>query len=482
MASSTANSRSYTVPTLSASGVIDAPPVRSSSMDDTAMDPAMANRGAGTSLNVPTSRTAKRRSINPGLWLVDTTQNEAIVPDSSSQLSPTRTELYSPSFSVESAAPSPGLVTRGSIASQAAGHTLNSTDSYDHQTIIAPPLDGHISSPTDPPLSAGLTERSRSTTPVPSSVDANGRASDESDTEAGPSLPPKLAFGDDLGPESSQHGLPPIELSFHEDPAFSNMLSSFGAEAEAAPLTLRDPAGSRRSMQALANVALMLSEEPTVAPTSNPTAAASLPTAPTTAAVEEVNVPEESALPPLPKSSIETTRASSDDSHVPPSSSDSRHPTSSSSSAWGANSSLTSQRQRLDSNTSISSNIGRPTIPRTDTADLVARRLKEALRDAVDRGATAVKLDREFVETILHSLQGTQNRFADMRGRLDSMKAGSLRCHSLVIDIDIRESVRGCLMAFQSLKKNTIKKLPNDETPKRRSQDYDSSCQHRWRS
>jgi hypothetical protein len=136
----------------------------------------------------------------------------------------------------------------------------------------------------------------------------------------------------------------------------------------------------------------------------------------------------------------------------------------------------------MDSNASISSNIARPTLPRTDTADLVARRLKEALRDAVDRGAAAVKLDKDFVEAILHSLQGTQNRFADMRGRLDSMKVGFLHQHNPVIDVDIRESARGCLMAFQSLKKNTIKKLPNDETLKQRSQDYDFSYQHRWRN
>lgn len=382
-----------------------------------------ANKGDGPSLNVPASRAAKRRSLNPGLRLADSKLNEASNHGLSAQLSPTRMEAYSPSFSVESAAPSPGLVTTGSVASQASGHTLNARTSHDQQTVIAPPLNGHATSPTDPPLSAGLTERSRSTTPVPSNVDASGRASDESDTDAG--VAPKLTFNDSPGQESSQRGLPPIELSFHDDPTFSNLITSFGADNEAAPLSLKDPAGSRRSMQALANVALMLSEDPIAGSTPEPNhvATSSVPTA---APVDEGTIPEESPLPPLPKSSLDTTRASSDDSYAR-SSSDSIPQTVSSSSLWGNNSSLTSQRPRLDSNTSIASSATRPTLQRADTADLVSRRLREALKDAVDRGATAVKLDKEFVEAILHSLQGNQNRFVDMKGRLDSMKASIRR-------------------------------------------------------
>jgi hypothetical protein len=37
---------------------------------------------------------------------------------------------------------------------------------------------------------------------------------------------------------------------------------------------------------------------------------------------------------------------------------------------------------------------------RTDTSDLVARRLQEALENAADRGAPHMKFDREFVEAI----------------------------------------------------------------------------------
>ncbi|KAG8832250.1 hypothetical protein FRC18_005327 [Serendipita sp. 400] len=316
------NTRSQTVPVLSADGPV-APPQRSSSMDDTGLD---QNIGAGN-LSVPMGRGAKRRSINPGLRLAD---SGAVSADSTVHShSPTVTDLYSPSFSVESAAPSPGLVTTGSVAAQEASRAIATVPVQDrtgnlHNDVDKEPTFDIESNPPQygypEPPSAGLKERSRSNTPVPSNVDANGRASDESETEAITST----TVGAPIRGGHNQPNLPPIELTFHDDPEFSNLLSSFAGDSSLSPLTLRDPAGSRKSMQALANVALMLSEDQIVSG---------------------------SSLPPPPGP-----------------------------------------------------------IPTSD-----------------NRGSTAVKLDRDFVEAIIHSSNSSQSKIAEMKGRIDGMKRVSQR-------------------------------------------------------
>lgn len=51
--------------------------------------------------------------------------------------------------------------------------------------------------------------------------------------------------------------------------------------------------------------------------------------------------------------------------------------------------------------------------------------MKEALSDATERGAVAVKLDREFVEAIVQALNSTRERSADLRGEIDTMKVCS---------------------------------------------------------
>jgi len=385
-----------------------------------------------TSLNVPTSKANKRRSINPGLRLAE--QDSVLTASNTLPHSPTPGSLYSPAFSADSAAPSPGLVTTGSMAAQASPHTLSSTPTQNGTSV---PWDGtdqgrpsvvveaHQSGSEAPPISpaeasspVGAAERSRSYTPVPSNVDASGRASDDSETEGGATSLPKLAVNG-ADPSQLPGGPSPIKLSFHDDPAFSNLLTSFG-DAEAKPLTLRDPAGSRRSMQALANVALRLSED------------AALPNTPGTGGtVVQRDTPDPGtssvdttkALPPIRKTSVEGIRQSSDEAHSVRSPSDSRQsPNASSPVAWGPSPPAGGARPRLDSSSSISQNSGRPPLARVDSADLVCRRLREALKDATDRGAVAVKLDKEFVEAILHALQGTQSRVADMKGRLDGMK------------------------------------------------------------
>lgn len=407
-------SRSYTTPTLSADGSIDAPPQRSSSMDDAA---------AGPSLNVPTSRSNKRRSLNPGLRLAEQEPGLA----ASNPASPNPGGLYSPAFSVDSSTmPSPGLVTTGSMAAQASSHSVPSNDGANvvgngadrgRQQLVLdshqPGGEGHSMSPETPSSAGGTAARSRSCTPVPSNVDASGRASDDSETDGVQISPPKLALN---GVDQTHPS--PIKLSFDDDPAFAHLLTSFGGDAEPAPLTLRDPAGSRRSMQALANVALRLSEDSAIpnTPSTGSTIVQEPPAVPERNALEE-----KTTLPPLPKESFDGARVSSDDSHAR-SSSDSRQPSSLSSPVtWGSKAPV-DHRPRLDSSASASSKAGRPPLARADTADLVSRRLKEALTDATDRGANAVKLDKEFVEAILVALQGSQNRYTELKGRLDGMK------------------------------------------------------------
>ena len=82
------------------------------------------------------------------------------------------------------------------------------------------------------------------------------------------------------------------------------------------------------------------------------------------------------------------------------------------------------------SSTSLAS-LPRPSFTRSEstnsstTIDLVARRMKEALSDATERGAVAVKLDREFVEAIVQALNSTRERSADLRGEIDTMKVCS---------------------------------------------------------
>jgi Rho-type GTPase-activating protein 1/2 len=388
-----------------------------------------------TSLNVPASKASKRRSINPGLRLAE--QESLPIASNAYPHSPTPGSLYSPAFSADSAAPSPGLVTTGSMAAQAPSHTLPSPPSQNgaaswNEVNRGRPLvieanqtgsEAHSISPTETPSSAGAAERSRSYTPVPSNVDASGRVSDDSETDGGPTLPPKLALnGVDQDPQSAPS---PIQLSFHDDPAFSSLLTSFGGEAESTELSLRDPAGSRRSMQALANVALRLSEDSTLpnTPSTGGTVVQGdtpdLGSTPTENTIPEVP----RTLPPIPKTSVDGDKPPSDESHGDRSFSDSRKPASASFPVLrGANSSVVGARARIDSNNSTSPKTGRPPMARPDTTDLVSRRLREALKDATDRGATAVKLDKEFVEAILHALQGTQTRVADMKGRLDGMK------------------------------------------------------------
>ena len=68
-------------------------------------------------------------------------------------------------------------------------------------------------------------------------------------------------------------------------------------------------------------------------------------------------------------------------------------------------------RERSDSRT-----------PKHDSAELVTRRLKEALTDASERSADYIKLDRAFVEAIILSLEQRREQVDEISHRLDTFK------------------------------------------------------------
>ena len=72
----------------------------------------------------------------------------------------------------------------------------------------------------------------------------------------------------------------------------------------------------------------------------------------------------------------------------------------------------TSEAQKLDAARKV----------RTDTSDLVGRRLQEALENAADRGAPHMKFDREFVEAIATMVEQRKEEYLDMKKKLDGLK------------------------------------------------------------
>lgn len=382
---------------------------------------------SGLSIPEATSRQAKRRSINPGMWNLDLNAGSVESPVVS---------LSHPSINGSYRSPSPSSlhpIKDGSPlpSRKSSLHSIYSPSESDRGRTRASstsqsPSQDNLSNSDIPSSLDPSTKRSRSNTPIPSNVYSNGRTSDDSDPGSG-LAPPTNENGIKRGQErivDKSQELPPIELSFH-DSVFSDFLSF--VDGEGSKLTLKDPAASRRSMQALANVAEMISEESPVSGTQSPSELITEPEPMTT-------VPEEEETPLQPQSSkmsLEVVPEKPEDPQTPRSrsSSDSRTYANSASVHTRQNSSVSSSHQRGDSSASYS--LGTPTPTRNgsmrvDAAELVTRRLKEALNDATERGANAVKLDRVFVETIIRSLQGGREKYSDLKGRLDNMKVNTL--------------------------------------------------------
>lgn len=90
-------------------------------------------------------------------------------------------------------------------------------------------------------------------------------------------------------------------------------------------------------------------------------------------------------------------------------------------------------RERLDSSVSVrfaqttteTQKVDAARKLRTDTSDLVAKRLQEALENAADRGAPHMKFDREFVEAIATMVGQRKEEYLDMKKKLDGLKVRS---------------------------------------------------------
>ena len=79
-------------------------------------------------------------------------------------------------------------------------------------------------------------------------------------------------------------------------------------------------------------------------------------------------------------------------------------------------------RERVDSNASVSSGSNRPVPIRSDTPEVISRKLRETLNEAKGRAASTVELDRDFVEAILTALQRGQARASELKTHVDHMK------------------------------------------------------------
>ena len=127
----------------------------------------------------------------------------------------------------------------------------------------------------------------------------------------------------------------------------------------------------------------------------------------------------------------------------------------------------TSEAQKLDAARKL----------RTDTSDLVGRRLQEALDNAADRGAPHMKFDREFVEAIATMVEQRKEEYLDMKKKLDGLKVRRRMGDYLVFFVrrltcwvySVRAS--NTWTALTLLSRSTIAKFGLGGTLKRRSHD-----------
>ena len=74
---------------------------------------------------------------------------------------------------------------------------------------------------------------------------------------------------------------------------------------------------------------------------------------------------------------------------------------------------------------------------RPEIADIVVRRLSEALQDSKDRGVSHIKMDTELLEAILSLLSQRQEESHDLKHKLDGVKVGTSSFTSLKYRADV---------------------------------------------
>lgn len=410
-----------------------------------------------SSLSV-TSRQQKRRSINPGLTL--SPFNQGYIPNSSATLSP-RSETHNPaqppappgySEPPRSSSPADQPPKARPISHVHSLHSVRShssrlndanpstspspsTQGHEDQTVVLSPstsesypfgLHGYQGdngrSPSDPPSNLRSQQRSsgtsnfsldayqsgsRSASPayradVPHSVESGTDTEPESDVKRGalstlpPALPPKdptartpsdQRIEDDSDCESSPverirtstfiaPALPPIRFSLN--PAeFSDLLNSVNHNNPRAEVAQAQQKATGLSAA-------------TTAPGSGTT----------------YGTPDDGLSQPA------TPTADSLNGHA------------SSNGLYQANGIQAVKSSQSSVKTQITITPS-PTAP-SRSPDLVTARLKEALDDAKDRNAQQLKVDRAFLEAILHTLESKNGEAIQMKGKLDGMRVSSL--------------------------------------------------------
>jgi hypothetical protein len=234
---------------------------------------------------------------------------------------------------------------------------------------------------------------SRSTTPVPSGVQTSEGTNEEGAGDHALRLPPKERYDFRFSPGSGHSqpvapALPPITFSFSST-SFSDLISS-----------VTDSKSGKKLKKEVPPVAVPSEELSAVSPTSVESAMA------TSSTTKFGSAPSsQSGHAPVdfvPRTSSFDSRGSPVPVLYEPHSG--------------------TIRERVDSNASASSGNNRPGLIRSDTPEVVSRKLRETLNEAKVRAASTVELDREFVEVILTALQSGQVRANELKTHLDHMK------------------------------------------------------------
>jgi len=328
--------------------------------------------GPTSNLGVPTNKVDRRRSMQSGLQIgalpKELRQNSG---------SPVSLGLSSSPHHESHESPLGPLRTKGSEGS---GQHLS------------PGGDRPAVRPRANSLSPGPSPHtSRSTTPVPSDVQPRERTSQEGARDHAPQLSPKERYGSVPPPLSVDTpqtppvapALPPITFSIGST-SFSDMISS-----------VTDPKSGKKPKKEVAPGAVLSEELNTTSPTSVESAPTKFGSAPSS---QNGHAP----IDFVPRTSSLDQRGSPIPSLNEPHSGN--------------------VRERVDSNASVSSGNNRPGLIRSDTTEIISRRLREALNGAKARAAPTVELDREFMEAILTALQSGQAKASELKTHLDHMK------------------------------------------------------------
>ncbi|KAF4567660.1 hypothetical protein EYR40_006662 [Pleurotus pulmonarius] len=418
----------------------------------------------GAGLNLPTSRRDKRRSINPGLVLGDVTKLSGMTSGSSTTLLSPISGVFNGTSSKHPNSP-PGRESpqeQWRDASSQFSRPSSATDSREAGSSEGPlrPARSSFASSLDV-RSSRSNSRSRPNSPahqadVPHNIESDTDA-ENGEVEFPPALPPKetpravpsagsqpsergsfeadsTLYNDseedlsDASPTQTHHtyiapALPPIRFSLPAD--FSDLLFPL-------PADVSDRLNAAKAADTLKSV-----PEHNEVPSTPPPTATSLASNGTSTSSGAGTIV---ASPAVSSSELGTTKgdlrgkkhrnpsptsANGDINHTVPStdvylrrsSSDTFGPSVDSSDFKDTKSPMITVTESEPSPSPHSSQGSQDA--------LVCRRLREVIEDAQQRGVQQLKLEKQFVETILSALESKREECSEMKSRLDGMKRES---------------------------------------------------------